>query len=45
MSGGCFFSMPKRKLKKIFPKTLSKRASKEMKAREMKASKEKSGKQ
>jgi hypothetical protein len=41
MSGGCFFAMPKRKLKRIFPKTRSKRAGKEMKA----LNKEKSGKQ
>jgi hypothetical protein len=41
MPGGCLFAMPKRKLKKIFPETLSKRASKEMKA----FNKEKSGKQ
>jgi hypothetical protein len=41
MLGGCFFAMPKRNLKKIVPKTLSKRACKEMKA----SNKEKSGKQ
>jgi hypothetical protein len=41
MPGGCFFAMPKRELKKIIPKALSKRARKEMKA----FNKEKSGKQ